>query len=79
MQGPNTTFFYPSSIFSYSLFQEQKEAHVPQTLLTLNGFETMDSIPVKFLCATKWHPTQQQMECSCLNITIHLVKRKSEN
>jgi hypothetical protein len=56
MQGPNTTFFYPSSIFSYSLFQEQKEAHVPQSLLTLNGFETMDSIPVKFLCATNGIP-----------------------
>jgi len=32
MQGPNTTFFYPSSIFSYSSFQEQKETHVPVSL-----------------------------------------------
>jgi hypothetical protein len=79
MQGPNTTFFYPSSIFSYSLFQEQKEAHVPVSLLTLNGFETMDSISSKVFMCNNWHSTQQQMGCSCSNITIHLVKRKSEN
>jgi hypothetical protein len=81
MQGPNRTFFYPSSIFHYSLFQEHKEAHVPLSLLTLNGTLSGNHglYSSKVFMCNKWHPTQQQMECSRSNITIHLVKRKSEN
>ncbi len=46
-------FFTPAQFLVTAYFRNKKR---PQSLLTLNGFETMDSIPVKFLFATNGIP-----------------------